>query len=70
MLLLNSAVEAVKAGKIKMSGAWQQAAQSSLSVNPEVVSNLTSFSTTPETLLAERQKIAELIEQYENAKTK
>ena len=53
-----------------MPGAWLLAAQSALSVNPEVVSSLTGFSTTPETLLAERQKIAELIEQYENAKTK
>jgi hypothetical protein len=35
-----------------------------------MVSSLTSFSSTPETLLAERQKIAELIEKFENNKAR
>ena len=70
MLLLNAAVQSAKAGKVKMPDAWLKAAQSALAVNPEVVSSLTVFSTTPEVLLAERLKIAELIEQFENTQAK
>jgi hypothetical protein len=70
MLLLNTAVQDAKSGKVKMPDAWLQASRSALKVNPEVVTSLTVFSTTPETLLAERQKIAELIEQYENNKAR
>lgn len=60
--MLEDAVKEVKAGRAATSVDWLGRAEACLRVNPELVSSLTAYSTDGKLLLAERSKIADLLD--------